>query len=76
MRGRKPKGSNPVPITVYVPETMAAKLRLLYLDPKRVDGRAKYGALSSLVTQLLHQWLERETGPGAGAAVNVGNDFE
>lgn len=44
--------------SVYIPRGLAGKIDLLFLNP--VTGKVSYGYRSSLVTQLLREWLQRQ----------------
>jgi len=48
----------PMKMTVSIPESVHHAIHLLLLDPVR--GRAKYGKVSGLVTQLLTEWLNEQ----------------
>ena len=54
--GRKPYSEARVQWKLYLPETIAAEVELLLLDPLR--DRVKYGARNELVEKLLRKWLE------------------
>ena len=53
---RPKKTDRPVKITVSVPESVMTRVQLKLFDPLR--GRARYGALSGLMTDLLRDWVE------------------
>lgn len=44
------------PITVYLPERTYNEVKILLADPL-AGGRVRYGAMSSLVTELITRWL-------------------
>ena len=57
-KGRPVNPDTPVKLTINIPEKVYARLQLLFFDP--VVGRARYGKLSGLVTNLLQDWLGKQ----------------
>lgn len=55
-RGKKKHTDRPVEWKISIPESIAAPVELLLLDP--VSGKPKHGARAKLITQLLSKWLE------------------
>jgi hypothetical protein len=56
-----PRRKNIVPtenLDVYVPKELAKQVRDRLYDPR--VGRAAYGAISTLVTQLLRDWVKSQ----------------
>jgi hypothetical protein len=47
---------------ISVPRETYARVRLLLLDP--ITGQVRYGKMSQLISRLLADWVERQTGPG------------
>ncbi len=72
---RPKKTDRPRKITVSVPASVMAKVELKLLDPLR--GRARYGALSGLMTDLLRGWIEEPnlTLPSEEELQNDGNAY-
>lgn len=48
-----------VPLRIYIPESVMAKVDLLLFDPTRQSAR-KYNALNEIITQKLREWLEEQ----------------
>jgi hypothetical protein len=63
--GRKPNAVPTVEWKLHIQADLAAEIEMLLLDPAR--ERAKYGARSELIHQLLRQWLEEQRRQGAPA---------
>jgi hypothetical protein len=55
----RPKGEPKIKLEAYIPETLYNRLSLLLMDVAR--GRPMYGLRSKLVTDILAEWLERQT---------------
>ena len=53
--GRKPYSEPRVQWKFYLPETLAAEVELLLLDPMR--EKVRYGARNELMEKLLRDWL-------------------
>lgn len=56
--GRRKNADPSIEWHVYIPTTLAAEVELLLLDP--FLQQAKFGAKSTLVTNLLRQWVEEQ----------------
>lgn len=56
--GRKPYSEPRVAWKIYLPQSLAAQIELLLLDPMR--EKVKYGARNELLEQLLRDWFERQ----------------
>ena len=57
-RGRKKKLDRPVHWSISVPQSLAAELELLLIDPLR--GKPKHGARGALIERLLREWVEEQ----------------
>ena len=55
MRGRPTLTDRPVEFRISIPSSVAGPVELLLLDP--VTRKVRHGAKSTLVTQLLRDWL-------------------
>lgn len=59
-RGRKPKADPTRDRHVYIPQSIHDQVEEALADP--VTGKAPKGSFSTLVTQLLREWLEGQGG--------------
>lgn len=55
---RKPLEDPPRKVTLSVPSSMMAQIELRLYDP--TSGMTKYGALSTLVSALLRNWISEQ----------------
>ena len=69
-RGRPKKHDTPVSWYVSLPQSLAAEVELILLDP--LTGRPEFGKRSQLVESLLRNWVEemRLTGGANSARLN------
>lgn len=63
--GRKPHIDPPSVFPVSIPSSLARRLEEALFDP--LTGKARYGARSALIEQLLERWLD-ERAPRAPTA--------
>lgn len=59
-RGKVSHLDPPIKWRVNIPESIAAKVELMLLNP--LTGDIRYGARSDLITKLLKQWLDERIG--------------
>lgn len=59
--GRKPNAIKAVDWKIQVPETIAVKFDLLYVNP--LDGKIPYGLRSEIIVSLLRKFLEDQGVP-------------
>lgn len=52
----RPRNDPPVKFQTYIPKSLALRVDILLHDP--IYSRTKYGSRSSLVEQLLRQWIQ------------------
>jgi len=63
--GKKAHADPPVEMRINVPQSIAAKMELLLLDP--LTRRPRYGARSDLITKLLREWISSKEKPSRKA---------
>lgn len=60
MTGGHKTMDKPIVVSVSLPASLVAKLRIILYDPIR--KRTRYGALSGLVASLLEEWVKSKAG--------------
>ena len=58
MRGRPALTDKPVEWKVNIPSSVVAEVTLFLVDP--LTGKTTYGARSTLMTQLLREWVSTQ----------------
>lgn len=48
-------------LDIMIPEELCLQIHKLLEDPLRFDNRKKRGSLSTLVSDLLYKWVEKQT---------------
>lgn len=62
--GRRKYTDKRVREVLSIPESVLCKVELLLFDPMK--GKVQHGAKSALVTQLLREWVAKQTGGNHG----------